>query len=167
WYLCRPDREARAIRTQAKRVEELNAAAAARGQEPMPDGVDLRPKEAGPKECELVGRQVDTVGVRPDVRVVAQARVKDPLPSPGEKAAVVRGAIGAVILHWQLEDRPRSRRVAGVADGDVEVILPAQRSGGADAVERQHDIDEAPDRLIEDARGIGDGRPVAGPILSI
>src|SRR6266853_3826994 len=75
-------------------------------------------------------------------------------------AMVVRGAIGAVILDWKMEDGPRAKRVGSVAHRDIQVVFAIQilRSHNR-AVQREHHVKPALRGSIEMAGGIREGRP--------
>ena len=75
-------------------------------------------------------------------------------------AQVDRRAVGAVVLHGQPVDVPRTERARARADRDVDVALARQRlRRRGRTIERQHDK-EPPLRVsIVIARRIGDGRP--------
>src|SRR5215469_16585408 len=90
--------------------------------------VDLRAVEVVAEERVLVGGEVYPVGVRTKVWVVTKAGVLEGRRDRGRRAAewrdasaaVVWGAVGAVVLDLNAVDGPRTGRVAAVANCQVE-----------------------------------------------
>jgi hypothetical protein len=149
--LCWPNGEAGAIRTGAQSVEKDDDAPAA-GQDAISDAIDLRTvEEARPEKRELIGCEVNAIGVRPKVRIIAQAE--------SEIATVIRRSLCTVVLHGQLVDRPSARRVARVTHRDVQMVSASECwVRQANTVERQCHMHETPDGLIVQTGRVGDGR---------
>ena len=160
--LRRPDREARLRRARvarsvhhAGRVDVLHVHDCGTcGELRLRVGVDLRTGEAVAAPRVRIGGDVEPVGVRPDVRVVAEVRA-------GVRAADVRPVIrdiGAV-------DVPAAGRIRRLADSDVEVVHERERAVRP-RLERQHDDEEALRRCVVETGRIRDelaanaGRPV-------
>ena len=88
--------------------------------------VDLRPVEAVSVPRVSVRRDVETVRIRTDVRIVAEAR-----------ARVTRVRILApVVSYLRAVDVPRASGVRRLADGDVDVVVQRAR------IDREHDDEE-------------------------
>src|ERR1700682_2235303 len=115
--------------------------------------------ELGPKERVLVGGDVEAVGVRPNVGIVANAGKRigpDGVSRPG--AVMIGRAHGAVILDRDAVDGPRAQRACGLTDGNVEMVRAQERAGMRRCrldIERQHDVEPALGCLIEIAAGFG------------
>jgi len=129
------------------------------GQRELVERIDLGGVEPRRREERvLVGGDVEAEGVGADLRVVTYAR-----PT---LAIVVRGAVGAVVLHRQAVDGPLAGGVAGLADGDVQVVGAEEVPGGRVDVEGQHDVEPASGDPVEQAARVGQERPgcPGGPV---
>ena len=121
----RPQREAGVPVVEALRADLGEAdRAVVSGQRSLGEGVKLRAVELGPEERVFIGCDVETIGVRPDVGIVADARIRvvrgDDVRAG--RAVMIRRPHGAVILIRNPVDRPRAQRAGRLADGDVEVV---------------------------------------------
>ena len=145
--LRRPDCEARLRGTcvtrgvdHARRVDMLHVhACGPRCELRLGEGVQLSPGEAVATPWIRVRGDVEPVGIRPDVRVVAEVRAR-------VRATRVR----AVVRHVDPVDVPAARRIRGLADGDVEVVHVCERPVRV-RVERQDDNEEALRRRVVEA----------------
>ena len=103
------------------RVEEDDVdAAGAADQSRLRDRIHLRARESILEQRELVGRDVDAVLVGADVRKVGKAR--------SSRAIVIRRAFGAVVHPRDSVYDPFTRRIARLADREVEIVLAREGS---------------------------------------
>ena len=128
---------------ELERAHEVLGERAARRERPLAHRVDLGAIEAG---AELVGADVEAVGVSADERLVAEARA----------ARVRRRAVEPVIGGVEAVHPPGSGRVAGRRDRDQ-----LERAAGAGRAGVLHQLgQEEPVRLhVVDALGIRDELP--------
>ena len=101
---------------------------------------DLRGIEARPEQVVLVRRDVQAVGVRPDVRVVLEAR---PGRRSVQRAPVIGSAVGPVVLQRERGRSSTARSGRRCSSGNVDRVLPVERARRADAVQRR-DRDNEP-----------------------
>ncbi|TMH18459.1 MAG: hypothetical protein E6H68_02205 [Betaproteobacteria bacterium] len=117
----------------------------------LADRVNLRAVEARPRKREFVRRHVEAICISADVRVIAKAEAA--------AAVMVRRALRTVVLHRQLVDDPRARRIGSRAHRDVEVVVAVVRGACSHMVERQDDMKPTLRVRVEQARWIGDRWP--------
>ena len=128
----------------AGRVDVLHVhAGRAGGELCLRERVDLRAREAVATPRIGVRRDVEAVGVGPDVRVIAEIRT-------GVRASGVRAVVGDV----DLVDVPGARRIGRRADGDVQMIDVCERAV-RQCVQRQDDDVEPLRRGVVEAGRVG------------
>src|SRR4029077_18365548 len=80
-----------------------------RRQRLLRERVDLTAVEASGRKRKFVGGEIDSVRIRSDVRVIAEA----------ERAVVVGRASGAIVLSWDAIDGVRAERTRSQADREI------------------------------------------------
>jgi hypothetical protein len=152
--LGRPQREAVAPGVGAGGVElgDQDVGVAA-GQRALGERVHLGAVVLRAEERVFVRRQVEALGVDPDVRVVADARA----------VGVDRRAVAAVVGHVHPVEVPGLPRVGG--HRDVEVVVAGQRPGRG-GLQGEHDQEEPVGRRVVQAGRVGELGPVdaGGPV---
>jgi hypothetical protein len=123
------------------------------------------------EEGVLVRRDVEAVGVGPDVRVVTEARAVT-APVVAKRAAVVGRAVRAVVLGGQAIDRPRAERARRLAHGKIKVVL-AREGAVRQRVEREYYVEPPPRVGVVEARRVrhegstNAGGPVDGRWIAV
>src|SRR5262249_57792569 len=124
--LRRPDGEAGLVTGGGGRSVELlhRDAGGQRGELRLGERIDLGADVRVAEELILVGLEIDSVGVRADMRIVAEAGGWTGAEASGMRgAAVVRCAVQAVVRHIEAVDGPGAGWVAGVAHRQVASVL--------------------------------------------